>query len=30
MAHAVFRLRNGEIAEVMHNSELMPAERIEW
>ncbi len=30
MAHAVFRLRNGEIAEVMHNSELIPAERIEW
>ena len=30
MADAVFRLRNGEIAEVMHNSELIPAERIEW
>jgi putative ABC transport system ATP-binding protein len=30
MAHAVFRLRSGEIAEVKHNSELVPAERIEW
>ena len=30
MAHAVFRLRSGEVAEVMHNSELIPAERIEW
>jgi putative ABC transport system ATP-binding protein len=30
MAHAVFRLRSGEVAEVMHNSERIPAERIEW
>ncbi len=30
IAHAVFRLRSGEIAEVVHNSELIPAERIEW
>jgi putative ABC transport system ATP-binding protein len=30
MAHAVFRLRSGEVAEVLHNSELIPAERIEW
>jgi putative ABC transport system ATP-binding protein len=30
MAHAVFRLRSGEVAEVAHNSELTPAERIEW
>jgi len=30
MAHAVFRLRNGEVAEVAHNAELIPAERIEW
>src|SRR5512133_3414641 len=30
MAHAVFRLRSGEVAEVVHNSELMLAERIEW
>src|SRR5215510_7264198 len=30
MAHAVFRLRSGEVAEVVHNSELIPAERIEW
>jgi putative ABC transport system ATP-binding protein len=30
MAHAVFRLRSGEGAEVVHNSELIPAERIEW
>ncbi len=30
MAHAVFRLRNGEIGEVKHNSGLIPAERIEW
>ncbi|WP_313370766.1 ATP-binding cassette domain-containing protein, partial [Sedimentibacter sp.] len=30
MAHAVFRLRSGEVAEVTHNSELIPAERIEW
>lgn len=30
MAHAVFKLRSGEVAEVKHNSELVPAERIEW
>jgi putative ABC transport system ATP-binding protein len=30
MAHAVFRLRSGEVAEVVHNSELIPAERVEW
>jgi putative ABC transport system ATP-binding protein len=30
MAHAVFRLRNGEVAGVVHNSERVPAERIEW
>jgi len=30
MAHAMFRLRSGEVAEVAHNSELIPAERIEW
>ncbi len=30
MAHAVFRLRSGEVAETAHNTELIPAERIEW
>jgi putative ABC transport system ATP-binding protein len=30
MAHAVFRLRNGEVADVAHNAELIPAERIDW
>lgn len=30
MAHAVFKLRSGEVAEVTHNTELVPAERIEW
>ena len=30
MAHNLFRLRSGEVAEVVHNSELIPAERIEW
>ncbi len=30
MAHTVFRLRSGEVAEAAHNSELIPAERIEW
>ncbi len=30
MAHTAFRLRSGEVAEVTHNSELIPAERIEW
>lgn len=30
MAHTVFRLRSGEISEVVNNSELIPAGRIEW
>lgn len=30
MAHTVYRLRSGEVAEVMHNSQIIPAERIEW
>ncbi|QBD75022.1 ABC transporter ATP-binding protein [Ktedonosporobacter rubrisoli] len=30
MANTVYRLRSGEIAEVIHNSELVPAERIVW
>ena len=30
MAHAVFRLRSGEVAEFSTNTELVPAERIEW
>jgi putative ABC transport system ATP-binding protein len=30
MAHAVFRLRSGEVAEAAQNSERIPAERIEW
>jgi putative ABC transport system ATP-binding protein len=30
MAHVVYRLRSGEIAEVRHNAKLVPAERIEW
>ena len=30
MAHAVFRLRGGEVAEVRRNTDLVPAERIEW
>lgn len=30
MAHAVYRLRSGEVAESAHNSEILPAERIEW
>lgn len=30
MAHTVYKLRNGEVAEVTHNAELIPAERIEW
>lgn len=30
MAHAVFRLRSGEVAETAFNTELVPAERIEW
>lgn len=30
MAHVVFRLRSGEVEEAAHNSEIIPAERIEW
>ena len=30
MAHTVFRLRSGEVAEVVRNAERIPAERIEW
>lgn len=30
MAHAVYKLRSGEVVEIAHNSELIPAERIEW
>jgi putative ABC transport system ATP-binding protein len=30
MANTAYRLRSGEVAEVTHNSELVPAERIEW
>ncbi len=30
MAHAVFRLKSGEVAAVAHNPELVPAGRIEW
>ncbi|SCY21891.1 ABC transporter ATP-binding protein [Alkaliphilus peptidifermentans] len=30
MAQVVFRMRSGEVAEVAHNSEIIPAERIEW
>lgn len=30
MANTVYKLRSGEVAEVVHNSELIPAERIEW
>jgi len=30
MAHAVFRLRGGEVVEAIKNTELIPAERIEW
>jgi putative ABC transport system ATP-binding protein len=30
MAHAVFRLKSGEVAETALNTELVPAERIEW
>ena len=30
MAHAVYRLRSGEVAEVTFNTELVSAERIEW
>jgi putative ABC transport system ATP-binding protein len=30
MAHAVFRLRSGEIADVVYHAERIPAGRIEW
>jgi len=30
MAHAVVRLRGGEIADVVYNAERIPAGRIEW
>ncbi len=30
MAHAVFRLRNGEVVERFQNKDIVPAERIEW
>ncbi|UVI33345.1 ABC transporter ATP-binding protein [Paenibacillus spongiae] len=30
MSHAIYRLRSGEVAEVTYNSEIIPAERIEW
>jgi len=30
MAHAVFRLRSGEVVEAVQNTNLVPAERIEW
>jgi len=30
MAHAVYRLRSGEVAEITYNSEIIQAERIEW
>jgi putative ABC transport system ATP-binding protein len=30
MAHNLFKLRSGEVVEVVHNTELIPAERIEW
>jgi len=30
MAHVVFKLRSGEVAETALNTELVPAERIEW
>ncbi len=30
MAHAVYKLRDGRVAEAYRNSELTPAERIEW
>jgi len=30
MAHTVYKLRNGGVAEIMHNTQLVPAERIEW
>jgi len=30
MAHTVYKLRDGKVAETAHNTELIPAERIEW
>ncbi|MDR1768288.1 MAG: ABC transporter ATP-binding protein [Propionibacteriaceae bacterium] len=30
LGDAVFRLRDGQIVETLHNAERMPAERIEW
>jgi putative ABC transport system ATP-binding protein len=30
MAHAVYKVRSGEVTEVTHNSEIISAERIEW
>lgn len=30
MAHTVYKLRDGEVTEIVHNTELVPAERIEW
>lgn len=30
MAHAIYKLRNGEVAERIQNTEIVPAERIEW
>jgi len=30
MAHSVYKLRNGEVAEIIQNSKIVPAERIEW
>jgi len=30
MAHAVFRLRSGEVVEAVKHTELVPAERIAW
>ncbi|MBN1666015.1 MAG: ABC transporter ATP-binding protein [Anaerolineales bacterium] len=30
MAHTVFRLRSGEVADIAHNAVRIPAERIEW
>jgi len=30
MANAVFRLRSGEVAEIAHNPDIIPGERVEW
>lgn len=30
MAHIVYKLRDGQVAETVQNTELVPAERIEW